>query len=262
MILTGGNSFGGGEGGNIGIGFAVPSNLAKQVMDQIEKNGKVSRGYMGALLGSLTPELAPQFGIKDDKGALVNQVTPGGPAEKAGLKSGDVVTAIDGKPVKNADDLTMAVIGHAPGETVKLDVIRNSKPTQLSVTLGQRPNGVDWDKKDQGNDNGSNDDDGNNNPNGSVTERGITVENLTPEIAQQINVPGTTKGVVVDDIDQSSSAADSNYLGKGAVIIAVNRQPVSNTSDFKRLMNEAKGKSVLLTVNIGGQTGFTVVQAQ
>jgi serine protease Do len=260
MILTGGNSFGGGEGGNIGIGFAVPSNMAKQVMDQIEKSGKVSRGYMGALLGPLTPELAPQFGLKNDKGALVSQVTPGGPAEKAGLKMGDVVTAIDGKPVNNADDLTMAVISRAPGSTVNLDVVRNGKPTQISITLGQRPNGVDWDSKKQGNDNNGDDDDNNSGPNGSVTERGISVENITPEIAQQINVPPTTKGVVVDDVDQSSPAADAASLGKGAVIIAVNRQPVTNTADFKRLMNEAKGKPALLTVNIGGQTGFTVVQ--
>jgi serine protease Do len=235
--------------------------MAKQVMDQIEKNGKVSRGYMGALLGSLTPELAPQFGLKNDKGALVSQVTPGGPAEKAGLKMGDVVTAIDGKPVNNADDLTMAVISKAPGSTVNLDLVRNSKPMQLSITLGQRPNGVDWDSKKQSNDNGD-DNDNSTGPNGSVTERGITVENLTPDIAQQINVPASTKGVVVDDVDQSSPAADAANLGKGAVIIAVNRQPVSNTSDFRRLMNEAKGKAALLTVNIGGQTGFTVVQAQ
>ncbi len=262
MILTGGNSFGGGEGGNIGIGFAVPSNMAKQVMDQIEKSGKVSRGYMGALLGSLTPELAPQFGLKNDKGALVSQVTPGGPAEKAGLKMGDVVTAIDGKPVNNADDLTMAVISRSPGSTVNLDIVRNSKPMQISITLGQRPNGVDWDSKKSGNDNNGNDDDNNGGPNGSVTARGITVENLTPEIAQQINVPASTKGVVVDDVDQSSPAADAANLGKGAVIIAVNRQPVANTGDFKRLMNEAKGKAALLTVNIGGQTGFTVVQPQ
>jgi serine protease Do len=262
MILTGGNSFGGGEGGNIGIGFAVPSNMAKQVMDQIEKNGKVSRGYMGALLGPLTPEMAPQFGLKNDKGALINQVTPGGPAEKAGLKMGDVVTAIDGKPVTSADDLTMAVISRSPGSTVTLDIVRNSKPMQLTITLGQRPNGVDWDSKKQGNDNNGDDDDNNSGPNGSVTERGITVENLTPEIAQQINVPPTTKGVVVDEIDQSSPAADANFLGKGAVIIAVNRQPVTNTGDFRRLMNEAKGKPALLTVNVGGQTGFTVVQPQ
>ena len=259
MILTGGgNSAFGGEGGNIGIGFAVPSNMAKQVMDQIEKNGKVTRGYIGALIGTLTPELAPQFGAKDLKGALISQVTPGGPAEKAGLKMGDVVTAIDGKPVATGDELTMAVIARSPGSNVTLDVIRDTKPTKINITLGQRPNGVDWDQKKQGND-GNDDTDSDTSSNGNVTARGITVENITPEIAQQINVPASTRGVVVTDVDQSSPAADAS-LGKGVVIIAVNRQPISNVSDFKRLVNEGKGKAVLLTISIGGQTGFTVVQ--
>ncbi len=264
MILTGGGGspFGGGEGGNIGIGFAVPSNMAKQVMDQIEKNGKVSRGYLGARLGSLTPELAPQFGMKDTRGALVDSVDPGGPGAKAGLKMGDVITAIDGKPVTGMDDATMDVIAHAPGSTAKLDIIRDGKPMQLSATLGQRPTGIDWDQnKSKGNDNGDNGDN-NDNGNGNVTMRGITVENLTPELAQQINVPASTKGVVVDDVDQSSPAADATGLSRGVVIMAVNRQPVSNVGDFRRLMNESKGKSVLLTVNAGGQTLFTVVQAQ
>ncbi len=264
MILTGGGGggmFGGGEGGSIGIGFAIPSNMAKNVMDQIEKNGKVTRGYLGATLGSITPELAPQFGLKDAKGALIDSIAPGGPAEKAGLKMGDVVTAIDGKSVKGMDDLTMDVIAHTPGSQVKLDVVRNSKPMQLDVTLGQRPNSIDWNKKgqNQNNDNGDNGDN-NDNGNGSVTERGITVENLTPEIAQQINIPASTKGVVVDDVDPASSAADAANLGKGAVIIAVNRQSISSVSDFKRLMNESKSKAVLLTVNVAGQTAFTVVQ--
>lgn len=262
MILTGGGGgmFGGGEGGNVGIGFAVPSNMAKQVMDQIEKSGKVSRGYMGALLGTLTPELAPQFGLKaEDKGALISQVTPGGPAEKSGLKMGDVVTGIDGKTVKNADDLTMNVISHSPGSTVSLDVMRDGKPVKLSVTLGQRPNTVDWDQKKQGDNDNGDDNGSDNSANGGATVRGITVQALTPEVAQQIKVPVGTKGVVVTDVDQSSPAADAN-LGQGIVIIAVNRQNVTSVSDFKRLMNEAKGKAALLTVNVGGQTGFTVVQ--
>ncbi len=139
--------------------------------------------------------------------------------------------------------------------------MRNSKPMEVSVTLGQRPNGIDWDQKKQGgNDNGS--DNGDNDSSGNATVRGISVENLTPDLAQQVNVPPSTKGVVIDDVDASSPAADAVGLGKGVVIIAVNRQPVSNVGDFKRLMNEAKGKSVLLTVNAGGQTAFTVVQAQ
>ena len=262
MILTGGggNPFGGGEGGNIGIGFAVPSNMAKNVMDQLEKGGKVTRGYMGATLQAVSPDMAPLLGLKEGKGAIVSQVVPNGPAAKAGLKSGDVITAIDGTKVSSSEDLTMDVISHAPGSSVTLDVVRNGQPTKVTVSLAQRPGTIDWDKK--GNNNGNNGDDDNDNSsnNGNVTERGITVQELTPDLAQQINIPATTKGVVVSDIDASSSAADAGNLGRGAVITAVNRQMVNNVGDFKRLMNAAKGKAVLLTVNIGGQTGFTVVQ--
>jgi serine protease Do len=260
MILTGGNSGFGGEAGNIGIGFAVPSNLARQVMEQIEKNGKVSRGYMGVTLQSVTPELAPEFGLKQAKGAIVNQVTPGEPGDKAGLKMGDVITAIDGKQVDGSDDLTMDVISRAPGSRVSLDVLRNGQTTKIEVTLGTRPGGIDWGAngrhgQDQGNDNGDN----GNGANTSV--RGITVETLTPELAQQVGVPTTMHGVVVDEVDESSPAADAG-IGRGFVILAVNRQPVSNASDFKRLMNQANGKPVMLTVNQGGQNGFIVVQPQ
>jgi serine protease Do len=262
MILTGGGGspFGGGEGGSIGIGFAIPSNMAKGVMEQIEKSGKVTRGYLGATLGTVTNDMAPLLGLKEAKGAVLDSIAPNGPAQKAGLQMGDVVTAIDGKSVKGMDDLTMDVIAHSPGSTVKLDVVRNGKPMEVSVRLGQRPNAVDWDQKKQGdNDNGDNGDN-DNGSNTSATARGITVQPLTPEIAQQINVPPSTKGVVVSDIDASSPAADAQALGKGAVILAVNRQPVSSVGEFKRLMNQANGKAVLLTVNVGGQTAFTVVQ--
>jgi Do/DeqQ family serine protease len=124
MILTGGNTFGGGEGGNIGIGFAVPSNMAKQVMDQIMKNGKVSRGYMGVSLQNVTQDNAQLLGVKQDHGAVIADVTPGGPGAKAGLKSGDVVTAIDGKTVQGRDDLTMDVVSRTPGSSVTLDILQ------------------------------------------------------------------------------------------------------------------------------------------
>jgi serine protease Do len=260
MILTGGNSGFGGEAGNVGIGFAVPSNLAHQVMDQIEKSGKVSRGYMGVTLQSVTPELAPQFNLKQAKGAIVNQVTPGEPGDKAGLKMGDVITAIDGKTVDGSDDLTMDVISQAPGSRVTLDVLRNGQPMKVTVTLGTRPGGIDWGTngrhgQDQGNDNGDNGNAGN------TSARGITVETLTPDLAQQVGVPASLHGVVVDEVDESSPAADSG-VSRGTVILAVNRQPVTNASDFKRLMNEANGKPVMLTINQGGQNGFIVVQPQ
>jgi Do/DeqQ family serine protease len=259
MILTGGGgSFIGGEAGNIGIGFAVPSNMAKQVMDQIMKGGKVSRGYMGVTLGLLTPDLAQAFGVKGGHGAVVGDVTADAPGAKAGLKSGDVIVAIDGKKVDGPDDLTMDVISRAPGTTVTLDVIRNSQPMKVSVTLGTRPGGVDW---NQPNRRGGDNNDNNNDNNGDVNSgsaRGISVENFTPEVADQIGAPASLHGVVVTGVDADSSAADK--VGRGMVITAVDRQPVHNVQDFKRLMSQAQGKPVLLTYNLGGQTGFTVVQ--
>jgi serine protease Do len=261
MILTGGGASFGGEGGNVGIGFAVPSNMAKQVMDQIMKTGKVSRGYMGVSLQSVTPDLAQQFGLKEPHGAIVGDVTAGAPGSKAGLKSGDVITAIDGKKVEGSDDLTMDVVSHAPGSTVTLDVVRNGQPTKVTVTLGTRPGGVDWNKRhpqgenEQGEDNGSE---------GNASIRGISVQTVTPELAQQINLPDNIRGVVVSSVEADSPAADK--LGRGLVITAVDRQPVNNVQDFKRLMTQAKGKSVLLTIVSAGasgtQTGFTVVPAE
>lgn len=257
MILTGGSSMGG-EGGNVGIGFAVPSNMAKSVMDQIMKNGKVSRGYMGVTLETLTPDLAQQFGVKEGKGAVVADITPGAPGAKAGLKSGDVIIAINGKKVESSDDLTLDVISHQPGESVSLDVVRDGKPTTVQVTLGQRPTGVGWDKNNgKGGDNdGAKDGDNGADDNASV--RGVTVEAITPEVAQQVGVPASTKGVVVTSVDADSPAADA--VGRGSVIVAVDRHPVATVAEFKQQMAAAKDKPVLLTVNNGGSTGFVVVQ--
>jgi serine protease Do len=260
MILTGGgNGVFGGEAGNIGIGFAVPSNLAKGVMDQIMKTGKVSRGYMGVTLGEVTADKAPFFGLKEAKGAIVGDVTPGAPGAKAGLKSGDVITAIDGKQVEGPDDLTMDVISKAPGSTVTLDVMRDGKPMTLKVTLGTRPGGVNW--QEQKNNGNSNDNEPTNGENGTVSARGITVENLTPDIAQQIGIQGNVQGVVIDSVDPDSPAADA--VAKGIVITAIDRQPVKNVQDFKRLMAADANKPVLLTLNTGqpgGGTAFVVVQ--
>lgn len=259
-ILTGGNSFGG-EAGNIGIGFAVPVNLARTVMDQIIKTGKVSRGYMGVTLQGVTPELAQQFGLKEAHGAIVNGITPGSPGAKAGLQQGDVITAIDGVPVEGSNDLTLDVTSKTPGTTVKLNVIRNGQPTTVNVTLGQRPTGLEWDKQSAGQDNGNGPSDEESNG-ANATVRGLTVETLTPELAEQAGVPAGTKGVVVDDVDQASAAGGVIGLGRGAVITAVDRKPVANVRDFQRAIDAAQGKAVLLTVSAGGQTAFTVLPAK
>lgn len=261
MILTSGGAGFGGEAGNVGIGFAVPSNLAKSVMDQIMKTGKVSRGYIGVSLEPVTPELAPKFGLKEPHGAIITDVTPGQPGAKAGLKQGDVVTAIDGKRVEGSDDLTMDVISHQPGSTVTLDVLRNGQPTKVNVTLGTRPGGINWNQRNR---QGENEPQEENEGGANASIRGIGVETLTPDLAQQIGVPENTHGVVVDNVDPDSAAADN--LTRGLVITAIDRQPVNNAQEFRRLMTQAKGKSVLLTVVVpgpnGAQSTFIVVPAQ
>jgi serine protease Do len=187
-ILSGGSSFGG-EGGNIGIGFAVPSNMAKQVAEQLMKGGKVSRGYMGAGLKDVPPEAAPLLGLKDTKGVYIAQVSPNGPAAKAGLKKEDVVVAIDGKKVDSSDELTSEVISRAPGAAVNLSVIRNGQPMTVKITLGQRPNTLDFDNSNRnGNDNGDDNSNNGSDDSGNVSVRGITVQTLTPELAQQAGI--------------------------------------------------------------------------
>lgn len=258
-ILSGNSGFGG-EGGNIGIGFAVPSNLAKQVADQLVKTGKVTRGYMGVNLQNVTPDLAQAMNLKDAKGAVVASVNPNDPGAKAGLQQGDVITAIDGKKVEGSDDLTMNVISHAPGSSVNLDVTRDGAQKKITVTLGQRPTGTDWDDDSKkGGDNDKNGDSDNGNP-GNVSVRGVTVETLTPDNAEQVGATPGTKGVVVTDVDQSSPAAET--LGRGMVITAVDRKPVTSAQEFRRLVSQAQGKPVLLTYNVGGQTGFTVLKTK
>ncbi len=251
-ILTGGNSMMGGEGGNIGIGFAVPVNMARQVMDQLVKNGKVTRGYMGAYLQPIDEKLAQQFGLKNERGALVAKVEPGKPADKAGIKVGDVIVGLNGEPVDSPNALTVEVVQQAPGSTVTLDGIRDGKPMKFSVTLGSRPT-----------DGGTATDDSNSPSKGETATgalQGVQVENLTPDIAQQLQLPSSTKGVVVSSVDDSSPAAEAG-LQQGDVIQSVNKQPVANEGDFNRQMSKA-GKSVLLLVNRGGRTVFLVVESK
>lgn len=257
MIITGGNSFGG-EGGSVGIGFAVPSNMAKQVFDQLVKNGKVSRGYMAVTLGPVPQDGGAMLGLKDNHGAVIGSVSKGGPGEKAGLKPGDIIVTVDGKPVADANETTMAVVAHQPGETISLGIVRNGNPETVRVTLGQRPTGLEADKQD-GDDNGSSND-GDNGASDSATVRGIHVEALTSDVANELGLPPSTKGVVITNVDADSVAADA--VGQGMVIVAVNRQPVNSVADFKRLMKDSQGKATLLTYNVKGSIGFTVIPAK
>jgi S1-C subfamily serine protease len=125
------------SGGNIGIGFAIPSNMARNVMDQLLKTGKVRRGQLGISIQPMTPELAENFGLSQSRGVLVNQVTPNGPAARAGIRQGDVIVAFDGKPVEDGNTLRNRVASSAPGIKATLTIIREKREEQIAVTLGE-----------------------------------------------------------------------------------------------------------------------------
>ncbi len=234
----------GGEGGFIGIGFAIPINMAKHVMDDLVKNGKVSRGYLGATIESLSEGLAHAFNVPDTSGALIEDVTPGGPAAKAGLKNGDVIRKYKGQDVTDSGQLIALVTNTNPGTVVTLDILRNGQPLTAKVTLGERPAGLGV-QASLGT------------PPVQGTLRGIAVQNLTPELRQQLGMPTGTEGVVISNLDPNSPAAHSG-IQQGDVIESINRQPVHSVADFDRLAARAKGDT-LLRINRQGNGLFVVV---
>ncbi len=233
-------------GGNQGVGFAVPANLARSVMNQLLRNGKVMRGYLGVMIQPVTPEIAKAFNLQDARGALVGEVTPDGPAAKAGLMQGDVITELNGERVDESRALRLKTGELAPGSTVRLKVIRNGSPREVNVTLGELPN-----EKEAA----SNEQPENSSPNG------LSVESLTPQIARQFALPSNLSGVVVTGV-QDGSRADDAGLRRGDVIQQVNRQPVRNLAEFERVMKQSGDKSTLLLVNRNGHTSFIVIAAR
>jgi Do/DeqQ family serine protease len=242
--ILSGNSGPGGEGGSVGIGFAIPSNMAKHVMEDLVKTGKVSRGYLGVSVTDLREDLAKQFKVPDTAGALADDVTAGGPADKAGLKSGDVVRKLNGETIDDSGQLTAKITNLSPGTEVTLDILRDGQPLTLKVTLGERPS--DLSTRVGGG--------------GGVqqgTLRGIAVENITPSLRDQLGLPSNVTGVVISQIDPNSPAAQHG-LQESDVIQGINRQPVRNVADFNRLAAEAKGQT-LLRINRQGNGYFVVI---
>ncbi|MGO8817931.1 MAG: DegQ family serine endoprotease [Terriglobia bacterium] len=229
-----------GSGGSQGVGFAVPVNLARNVMDQIIKDGKVTRAYLGVSIQEVSPQLAKAFGEAEPRGALVGDVSSGSPAEKSGLQKGDIIVELNGKPIADSNELRMSISMMAPDSTVSLKVLRNGSERDMSVKLGVLP--TDQQQASLAPQN----------PQGAL--EGVTVGNVTDAAVQQLGLPTNTKGVVVTGIDPASPVADSG-LRQGDVIQEVNHQPVTNVSDFDRAVHKA-GKDPLLLVNRQGNTLF------
>jgi len=232
-----------GSEGNQGIGFAVPVNLARNVMDQIMKNGKVTRARLGILPQDVTPTIARQFGVKDSQGALVGEVEPNSPAAKAGLKNGDIILEVNGKSVYDANQLRNIISGMQPDSKVTLKIWREGADHMLPVTLAE------LNPEEAGN-RGS----GRNGDNATGALDGVSVENMTSEIARDLKLPAGTAGVVVSEVGPASAAASAG-LQRGDVILEVNRRPVKNVAEFEAAVRISK-EGTLLLVNRDGHTTY------
>lgn len=233
------------------IGFAIPIAVVKQILPQLKEKGRVVRGFLGVQPQAITADMVDQLGLKSTRGALLADVVKDGPADRAGLRPGDVVVALNGKPVSDNNQLTRDVGVVPPGQTIKVDVLRDGKQRSLEVKLAARP-----DEKDQGG--RSTGSGGGEKEQGDLL--GLQVEELTPQLSQRARVEAGTKGAVVVDVASDSPAADAQ-IEPGDVIVEVNRQPVASVADYRKAVKSLKkGDTALVRVKRGQGTQYVPVR--
>jgi Do/DeqQ family serine protease len=241
-----------GTGGNIGIGFAIPAAMARNVMDQLIRGGKVRRGMLGVRVRGLDAALAEQFGYKSTRGALVESVDPGQPAEQAGVKRGDIITEFQGQRIDDSAQLRSLASQTAPGTSVRFKVWRDGAEKELSAKLAEiDPAQLAENREAEGG-----------NPNAAASAlSGVRVDNLTPELARRVGVPATTRGVVILEIDPESNAAGAG-LRRGDVIEEVARQGVTSVEEFNAALGKLGKKDVLLSIRNAQGSRYVVVPAE
>jgi serine protease Do len=237
------------SGGSVGIAFSIPASTVKSVVQQLKDKGSVSRGWIGVQIQPVTPDIADSLGLKKAEGALVAEPQANGPAAKAGVESGDVITQVNGESVKDARELARTIGGFAPGTSVKLNVLHKGQDKVINLTLGTLPNQVEA-KADTDKDDNSN------------ATRGTDVPKLGLTVAPANSVAGAGKeGVVVTEVDPKSAAADRGFK-EGDVILEVAGKTVANANDVRDAITAAKNDSknvVLMRVKTGGQSRFVAV---
>jgi len=233
------------SGGSVGIGFAIPSDTVKTVIAQLEKSGKVTRGWIGVQIQQVTPDIADSLGLKNAEGALVAEPQANSPAAKAGIQSGDVITAVDGQPVKNARELAKKISSMPPGTSVKLGVWRKGEEKQLSLTLGELPNTRQARASAEPQESSP----------GNLGRLGLS-------LAPAGNVAGaSSSGVVVTQVDPDGPAAERGFR-TGDVILDVGGKTVATPADVRKALQDAQqeGKhTVLMRVKSGEQTRFVAL---
>ncbi len=246
QILSGGAS-----GGNIGIGFSIPSNMAKSVMEQLIQNGKVRRGMLGINIQNINAELAQGLGLKDTKGVLVSNVRAGSAADKAGIKRGDVITAINGETVEDANVLRNKVAGTLPGNEIKIKITRDGSEQEVSAMLDELSVETAQSETPQNQNEQQNP--------SQEGKLGLTLQPVTPEVTSQLNIPEDTKGLVVTQADPNGAAALTG-IRRGDVILEVNRQPVTTLDEMKSALEKSGNNAILLLISRGGQTSYLTVK--
>lgn len=233
------------SGGYQGIGFAVPTSMAKSVMDSLISKGKVVRGWMGVTIQPLTQELAKQFGIEDEKGLLVGDVTEGSPAEKAGIHRGDVIVEFEGKKIEDPNQLRNLVANTEPGKKVKLKIIREKKTEVKVMTITELPS----DKQELSREEYNN------------LLSGVYVQDISPEISGRLNLPKKLRGVVVASVADDSPAA--MVLMQGDVIQEINRQKITGVKEYEKVASRIKaGQDILLLIFRGGASVFITLSGK
>jgi S1-C subfamily serine protease len=247
QILSGGPS-----GGNIGIGFSIPSNMAKSVMEQLLRDGRVRRGMLGIGIQNLDQDTAQALGLKDTTGVLVSDVKKGSAAEKAGFKRTDVITAINGEKIEDSNVLRNKVAGTLPGTEIRVTVLRDGNPVELTATLDEFELAGDRDGE-TGNSEGSPE------RQSDTGKLGLTLQPVTPQIARQFGIEGDGEGMIVTGVDASGSAAEAG-IARGDIILEINRQAVNSTEAVQSALEGASGKPVLMLISRRGQTIYLTIR--
>jgi serine protease Do len=244
------------SGGNQGIGFAVPSNLAQAVMQSLREKGRVIRGYIGVTVQTLTPDLAEAMKLKGGvTGALVGQVAPKTPAEKAGLRSGDVITSVNGRKINDARELRLMIGSMSPGTKVQLGVNRGEEMKTLNVELAEMPASATQPSPEASPEETTQ-------PEKTKIFGSVVVADITGDVRTALNLPEELQGAVIVELDSSSPAAQAG-LRVGDVIQEVNKQPIKNAKDLVALSKKLKpNEKVLMRVYSQGRSGYIALEPQ